>query len=279
MIKFRPHKRGKMSTPEHFSKAAWLYKGKVMHARISPKHHRFEYHVFSMVVDLDRLNEIDRISPIFSVGKFNLLSFEPRDHHPDGTQNNEGVPLRQLIGAHLKAHHIEWTPSRILLACYPRILGKVFNPLSVFYIYRSDHQLGALIYEVRNTFGEKHLYVCPVNNDQRSAAHIRQDAAKDFYVSPFIEMNMHYHFTMSEPNETISWRILEKQHDKPVLAATYYGYHALFSTKNLIKFFLQIPLLTWKILIGIHFEALRLWLKGLKYVPRRGNVKGVKHKI
>lgn len=259
--------------------AAWLYKGKVMHARISPKKHRFEYRVFSMVIDLDRLGEIDRISPIFSVGKFNLLSFEPRDHCPEGMQNNDDMSLRHIIAAYLKKHKIDWIPKRILLACYPRILGKVFNPLSVFYIYKTDDQIGALIYEVRNTFGEKHLYVCPVSEDQQSVHHIRQDAAKDFYVSPFIEMNMHYHFTMSEPRETISWRILEKQHNRPVLAATYFGRHTIFSTQSLIKFFLQIPLLTWKIMIGIHFEALRLWLKGLKYVPRRGYEKGVRRKI
>lgn len=249
--------------------ASWLYLGKVMHARLSPKQHRFEYSVFSMVIDIDRLDEIDRLSPFFSVGKFNLISFEPQDHLPPGFDQS----LRAHIETCLSEHKVSWTPSRILLAAYPRILGKVFNPLSVFYIYKNDHEIGALIYEVRNTFGEKHLYVCPVSSDQRTTHHIRQDAKKDFYVSPFIEMDMHYHFTMSEPFNKMSWRIIEKQNGKPVLSATYLGHKQRFSSKNLLRFFLQIPFLTWKIMIGIHFEALRLWLKGLKYVPRRGHEK------
>tara|TARA_R110002126_G_scaffold9595_6_gene43202 strand:- start:3572 stop:4429 length:858 start_codon:yes stop_codon:yes gene_type:complete len=245
--------------------AAWLYHGNVMHSRISPKQHRFQYSVFSLLVDVDRLEDANKLSSIFSVSKFNLVSFYPSDHLAKDSE----LTLREQTQHIMSEHGIDWQPKKILLACYPRILGKVFNPLSVFYIYQENDIIGAIIYEVRNTFGEKHLYVCPIEEKNLTPDHIKQEAEKNFYVSPFIEMNMRYFFTISEPYQTMSWRILEKQDDTPVLAATYFGRQKVLNTKNLARFFLQIPLLTWKILIGIHFEAVRLWLKGLRYVPRK----------
>lgn len=246
-------------------KPAWLYHGKVMHARMSPKKHRFQYSVYSLLIDIDRLDEADKISPIFSVDRFNLVSFSPEDH----LQKDGDLSLRQHVEKCLKSKDISWRPSRILLACYPRILGKVFNPLSIFYVYKDEGEIGALIYEVRNTFGEKHLYICPIDEKNLTGDHIRQQVDKNFYVSPFMEMDMRYFFTISEPYEEMSWRIVEKQSSAPVLAATYFGHQKEFNSTNLARFFLQIPLLTWKILAGIHFEALRLWLKGLKLVPKK----------
>lgn len=243
---------------------AWLYHGDVMHARISPKQHRFRYRVFSLLIDIDQMTKADGMSVIFSIDKFNLTSFHQSDHLPKDSHSS----LREHVLKCLQAEHIDWQPSRILLGCYPRVLGKAFNPLSVFYVYNQDERIGAIIYEVANTFGEKHIYTRSVNEKNRTPKHIKQQADKKFYVSPFLEMDMRYFFTMSEPYETMSWRILEKQDNKPILAATYFGRKKPLKTSNLLKFFLQIPLLAWKILAGIHFEALRLWLKGLHFVPR-----------
>lgn len=250
--------------------AAWLYHGKVMHARLSPKQHRFQYRVYSLLIDIDRLKDASKLSSIFSINRFNLTSFYPSDHMEKGSTGT----LRQHVENCLMVEGINWTPSKILLACYPRMLGRVFNPLSVFYIYREDQKIGAMIYEVRNTFGEKHLYVQEIAPEDATGDHIRQQADKSFYVSPFMQMDMRYFFIMSEPYQTMSWRIIEKQKGIPMLSATYFGTQTPLTNANLARFFLQIPLLTWKILGGIHFEALRLWLKGLKYVPRRGHEKG-----
>jgi hypothetical protein len=249
--------------------AAWLYHGKVMHARLSPRQHRFQYSVYSLLIDIDQLDQASKLSSIFSINRFNLVSFYPSDHMVKGCTGT----LRQHVEACLNKESIRWTPSRILLACYPRILGRVFNPLSVFYIYKENQKIGAMIYEVRNTFGEKHLYVLEINSNDTTNNHIRQQVDKNFYVSPFMQMNMRYFFIMSEPYKKMSWRIIEKQQDIPMLSATYLGTQTHLSTANLARFFLQIPLLTWKILGGIHFEALKLWLKGLKYVPRKSHEK------
>lgn len=249
--------------------AAWLYHGKVMHARLSPKQHRFQYRVYSLLIDIDRLEEASKLSSIFSINRFNLTSFYPSDHMD---KNSTGT-LRKYVEDCLNVENINWMPSKILLACYPRMLGRVFNPLSIFYIYRDDNKIGAMIYEVRNTFGEKHLYVLEIKREDVGNEHIRQQADKSFYVSPFMQMDMRYFFIMSEPYQKMSWRIIEKQKGVPILSATYLGTQTPLTSANLAKFFLQIPLLTWKIVGGIHFEALRLWLKGLKYVPRRGHEK------
>ncbi len=252
------------SDPKLSNAPAWLYHGDVMHARMEPKKHRFQYKVYSLLIDVDQLDAAGMMSPVFSIDKFNLLSFYQSDHLPKDSK----ISLREHVGNCLQEEGMNWQPSRILLGCYPRILGKVFNPLSVFYVYGPEGEIGAVIYEVRNTFGEKHLYTRKIDPNNLTKAHIKQQADKTFYVSPFIEMDMRYHFTMSEPKETMSWRILEKQNNKPILAATYFARKNAMKTSTLMKFFLQIPFLTWKILAGIHFEALRLWLKGLQVVPR-----------
>lgn len=244
--------------------AAALYVGKVMHARMKPRAHRFTYSVFNLAIDLDRLDEADRQSALFSVNGSNLVSFHEKDHW-DG----KGHPsLRDYADGLLAGAGLAERAARILLVCYPRILGQVFNPIAVYYAYNANDQLIALIYEVRNTFGERHTYVCAIEPGERSDAGIRQTRAKIFYVSPFIDMDMRYHFRMLPPGEDIRWRILETDREGPLLSATFSGSRRALNTPSLAKCLLHIPFQTWKIVGGIHFEALRLWLKGVRLVKR-----------
>jgi uncharacterized protein len=156
----------------------------------------------------------------------------------------------------------------VLLLCYPRLLGYTFNPLSVYFCYRADGELALLIYEVRNTFGDIHAYVLPVKQGEWSDAGIRQSQEKLFYVSPFIEMAMRYHFRVSPPGEKVKLRILETDREGPLLAATFNGRRRPMNTANLLRCFLTLPLMTLKIMAAIHWEALRLWLKGARLAPR-----------
>lgn len=244
------------------SDAAALYTGKVMHARMKPVAHRFTYEVFSTLLDLDRLEEAARASSFFSVGRFNLVSFFEKDHG-----RRDGSSLRAHVNGLLREAGLA-APARVMLLCYPRILGFTFNPLSVYWCYDARGALAALVYEVRNTFGEMHTYVAPVRAGEVSAAGVRQARDKIFYVSPFMDMDMRYHFRLQPPGDRIGVRILETDAEGPILAATFSGSRRPFTTRALVAACARLPFLTLKIVAAIHVEALRLWIKGLRLRPR-----------
>lgn len=232
-----------------------------MHARLRPVAHRFSYRVASILIDLDRLPEASALTVLFSVNRANLVAFHEKDHGP-----RDGSPLRPHIDALLAATGID-PPSRIELLCYPTVLGYAFNPISVYFCHAANGSLAALVYQVHNTFGQSHSYVVPVQAGDVSQAGIRQRQAKRLYVSPFMEMAMTYHFRLRPPSENVALRILETDANGPVLAAAFHGDRRPASDQNLIRAVLQTTGIAWKVVFGIHFEALRLWLKGMKLQP------------
>ena len=243
--------------------AAALYLGNVMHARLKPVGHRFSYRVMSLLIDLDRLGEADRQSSLFGVNRVALYSFHEADHG-----ERDGSSLRGYAQRCAAAHDIDLGGGRVVLLCYPRLMGYTFNPLSVYFCSRADGQLALIIYEVRNTFGDMHPYVLPVTPGEISAAGVRQHQNKLLYVSPFIEMAMRYHFRVSPPGDSVKLRILETDREGPLLAATFNGRRRALTTTALLRSFFLLPLVTFKIVAAIHWEALRLWLKGVRPVPR-----------
>jgi DUF1365 family protein len=243
------------------NEAAALYFGEVMHARLKPMGHRFSYRVMSLLIDLDRLGDADRLSPLFAVNRAALYSFHESDHG-----RRDGSSLRAHAQARAAEHGIDLGGGRVLLLCYPRLFGYTFNPLSVYFCHRADGSLALLIYEVRNTFGDIHPYVLPVRAGDVSAAGVRQEQDKLFHVSPFVGMAMRYRFRISPPGERVKLRILETDREGPLLAATFIGRHRALSTRALLRAFVALPLVTAKIIAAIHWEALRLWLKGARLV-------------
>jgi DUF1365 family protein len=249
--------------PHGVDAAAALYPGKVMHARLKPVGHRFNYRVMSLLIDLDRLDEADRLSPLFGVNRAALYGFHEKDHGA-----RDGSSLRTFAQRRAAEHGIDLTGGRVRLMCYPRLLGYAFNPLSVYFCQGADDQLALIIYEVRNTFGEIHCYALPVRAGNLSAAGVRQQHDKLFYVSPFIPMAMRYRFRVLPPGDRVRLRILETDPEGPLLAASFHGRRRALTTAALLRSFFALPLVTFKIVAAIHWEALRLWLKGARLVPR-----------
>ncbi|WP_315832633.1 DUF1365 domain-containing protein [Bradyrhizobium prioriisuperbiae] len=243
--------------------AADLYVGKVMHARLKPMGHRFNYRVMSLLIDLDRLGDADRQSPLFGVNRAALYSFHEADHG-----DRDGSSLRQYVQRCARDQGIDLTGGRVLLLCYPRLLGYTFNPLSVYFCSQADSRLALMIYEVRNTFGDIHAYALPVDPENQSAAGLRQQQDKQFYVSPFVGMAMRYYFRVAPPSDTVKLRILETDHEGPLLAATFHGNRRPLTTRALLRSVVSLPFVTFKIIAAIHWEALRLWIKGARFVPR-----------
>ncbi|MHA6299840.1 DUF1365 domain-containing protein [Devosia sp. CAU 1758] len=225
-----------------------IYVGHVVHQRHRPKKHSLRYRVFSVLIDLDELPTLDGLR-WFAHNKPALFSFRDADHA-------DGGDLRNWVGAQLASKGLP-APGRIRLLCYPRILGYVFNPLTVWYCDGADGAPLATIYEVHNTFGERHTYILPAAAD-------RQEADKAFYVSPFIDMNCHYAFKLSAPDETILVAINETQDGAPLLYAGFTGKRRDFTDATLLRLFFSHPLMTLKVTAGIHFEAIRLILKGIR---------------
>lgn len=243
--------------------AAALYFGDVMHARLKPMGHRFSYRVMSLLIDLDRLDAADRQSRLFGVNRAALYSFHEADHG-----KRDGSSLRAYVERCADSHGIDLSGGRVLLLCYPRLFGYTFNPLSVYFCHRATGELALLIYEVRNTFGDIHSYVLPVQEGELSEAGVRQQQQKLFYVSPFIDMAMRYRFRVTPPGESVRLRILETDSEGPLLAATFNGRRRRLTNAALLRAFVSLPLVTFKIVAAIHWEALRLWLKGARLVPR-----------
>jgi len=243
--------------------AVALIRGKVMHARMKPVAHRFAYDVFALLVDLDRLPAAGKASRLFGVNRPGLVSFFESDHGPC-----DGSALRSYVARILLPLGIDLAGGRVLLQCYPRVFGYVFNPLSVYFAYDRTGALAAVVYEVRNTFGERHTYVAPVRPGDLTEAGLRQERDKLFYVSPFNGMAMRYRFRVRPPTSDFALRILETDERGPLLAAAFSGRVEPLTTRALVSALIDVPLLTLKVTAGIHWEALKLWIKGMRLVER-----------
>ncbi|MGI9169945.1 MAG: DUF1365 domain-containing protein [Caulobacteraceae bacterium] len=235
-----------------------IYAGAVTHRRLAPRRHHLRYSMFQMLLDLDEASALSRRLRLFSHDRFNLFSFHDRDHG-DGRPGPVRAYVEEILGG--AGILLEGGPIRIL--CMPRILGHVFNPLSLYYCHRPDGALAAMLYEVNNTFGQRHSYLIAVPPGAESP--ILQSCDKAFHVSPFMDMAMTYDFTVTTPLETIATTVSGRTPDgAPILVATFRGRRRDLSDRRLVETLFAYPLLTFKVVAAIHFEALKLILKGLR---------------
>jgi DUF1365 family protein len=240
---------------------ASLYWCRVMHERLLPFRHKFTYRVFSLLLDIDRLPQIAARSHLFGYNRFAILGFNDRDHGP-----RDGSPLRPWVEAALARENLSEASARIQIFCFPRLFGYVFNPLSVFFCYDAAERLRAVLYEVKNTFGDQHSYLIEVPQQRNAGPAIEQHVAKRFHVSPFLPLSGEYRFRLVPPGEKIG--ILIHQHSPAgalQLIAAQTGRREALSDHSLLKACIRHPLMTVKVIAGIHWEALQLWRKGAAF--------------
>jgi DUF1365 family protein len=242
--------------------ASGLYPGVVTHTRLKPRRHALAYNIFMLLLDLDELPALDRELKLFSLKGFNLVGFDPLGHG-DGS----ATPLKAQVEAQLAAAGIaHGGPVRIL--AMPRILGGGFNPLTVYYCHRLDGALSAILYEVNNTFGERHGYLIPADD----APVVKQACDKGFYVSPFMDMDLKYAFRVRPPgglaSETVQVLVDVDDAEGRVLATGFVAERQELTDRNLVRAWLTHPWMTLGVMAAIHWEALFVWLKGEKIRQR-----------
>lgn len=230
-----------------------------MHRRMRPRVHHFRYSAFWMLVDLDELPKLSGTLRLFSHNRSNLFSIRDTDHG-DGTS----TPLRRQAEQKLRAAGIE-ASGPIRLLCMPRTLGYCFNPLSIYFCHHANGELAALIYQVHNTFGGRHSYVMPV---AAADGAVHQRCHKAFYVSPFMDMDLRYDFRTTIPDDRVAIGIRVGAPDGPMFSAALAGKRESLTDRALARLCLTMPAITLKVMSAIHWEALRLWLKGMRIRPK-----------
>jgi DUF1365 family protein len=240
------------------SLASGLYVGSVIHHRLGARPHRFRYRLYWLLLDLDELPRLNRFK-LFGHNRRAVFSLNDRDHG-DGS----ATTLRAQVEALARRAGVDLRGGAIRLLTTPRTLGYAFNPLSVYFCHAPDGTLSAIVYEVHNTFGERHSYALRVLN----ADDVRQGCAKAFFVSPFLPMGLSYAFHVSPPGERLALAIRVSDAEGVVLRAALAGDRRELTDAALMRAGLSIPAVGLKTMAAIHWEAARLWLKGVRFLGR-----------
>lgn len=236
-----------------------MYFGEVVHRRHTPRQHHLRYRVCYLLLDLDEVDALAHASKLLSRNRFNIFSFHDCDHG-DGSS----TPLRTQVEGHLAAAGVTPPGGPIRILTMPRIFGYVFNPISVYFCYRRDGVLAAILYEVTNTFRQRHFYasaVCP-------QVMPRHRFRKALHVSPFLTMDMTYSFRVVPPDERLALSVTCSDDVRSILFTSLVARRRPLNDEFLFRTLLLYPVLTVKVMTGIHWEALRLWLKGIRVVRR-----------
>jgi hypothetical protein len=242
--------------------ASVLYDGAVVHQRLAPRRHRLRYRLFQLLIELGEEPALDRRLKLFGFNRGAVFSLYERDHLA-----GDGRPLRTQVEAMLAEAGIDIDGGPIRLLCMPRVLGYVFNPLSLYYCHRPDETLAAVALEVNNTFGERHVYL--VEAGATAGGQLARRCEKTFFVSPFLPVEMTYDFRLAAPAERAAIAITARTPDgAPILAAAFAARRRPLTDAELGRAFLSHPLLTLKVIAAIHWEALKLVAKGVKPVRK-----------
>jgi len=246
-----------------FNIASNLFSNIVTHQRFLPFKYKFNYSLTSLYIYYHELELLDKKINFFSYNKFNIFSFYEKDH---GYRDHRS--LNEFVTDILISNSIKYDQLTFSILCFPRIFGYVFNPLSVIYCF-NNKKLIAVLYEVKNTHNEQHTY-CFANKDYKQKLDFQHQCKKIFYVSPFIKMNYYYKFSIKLPSEKLSL-LIEQFDDKnqKILLASQIGKKIDLSSKAIIKSFIKNPLMTFRVFFGIHYQAMRIILRGGRPYSRK----------
>ncbi len=235
-----------------------LLEGKVRHRRHRPFEYALEHDVWYAALDLGELDVVDARLRLVGRNRRNVLTFRDDDHLP--------VPATDVdadVRAHLRAEGEDPTGWRITLVTNLRVLGYVFNPASFFLCRDENGHLRVVVVEVHNTHLERHLYTL---RPDAGASPFRAAMDKDFYVSPFIEMEGRYTVHVRDDADGVRIAINERQDGEALLSTSLVLRRRRLSDRNLVRMLLRHPFVTQKTIGMIHWHALRLWLKGARFL-------------
>ena len=246
-----------------------LYEGRVFHSRKIPKRHKFKYKVFYIHLNIKKLKEKSKYN-FLSFNKYNLFSIYEKDHGPRACEDLD-FWLRNL----LKKNGISNNIKNIFLLSYPRVLGYVFNPLSIYTCLDKSNNIVAQVYEVHNTFKQRYFYIVRSSFEKKNHNLIYK---KKFHVSPFMSMKGSYKFKSYLKNQNITFIVDYLSNDENIIAS-FTGREKKLNSYNLFILFFKIPLMTLKIILGIHMEAIILYFKGLSYFkcPKPDSINFIKY--
>jgi uncharacterized protein len=234
-----------------------LYEGQVVHDRRAGMRNLFRYRVYMWHVDLDELDELDRRLWAFGHDRRALTTIRARDHLGDPRRT-----IRENLQRYLSAHGIDLADGRVSLLTNARVLGYVFNPLSLFYCHRPDGALRCVVAEVHNTYGERHCYLLEPGERGRASA------AKEFYVSPFLTVDGTYEMSVVAPDERLSVQMALRQGGERVFAASLTGRRMPLTNATVARMLLRHPLMTARVTSLIHLQGVKLFLRGVVRAPR-----------
>ncbi len=240
-----------------------VFSGTIWHKRFRPKVHSFQYPIFYLLLDLDDFSNDKRLPWCLSLDRFNIFSVYQTDYGHENTDNLK-VSLKKRVQQSLKDLLPNLAVSKIMMLTMPKVFGYSFNPITVYYCYDISGAQVASLYEVHNTFGERHTYAFAFDNrcgEQVPSHH----AKKHFHVSPFFKVEGEYTFksTITPDNLSLTIDYDSDAQSRHFSAALNCKAHAL-RNRVLLGLLFKIPLVTFKAMAAIHFQALKLWIKGIK---------------